>query len=146
MFQGTWEQLLLLYGTALAGAASFAVVFRTPRRYVLHTVFIGFVSGVGIRMCPPAWPVGFATFLVAVAVASLSHLFARASRAPAQCFLIPGVIFLVPGTTIYRAFSAALAGAMADAGALALKAVTVTVGISFALLLANWVVPARKTL
>ncbi len=131
---------------ALFGAAGFAVVFRTPKRYFAHTVFVGVCCSLGMAYFPKQWHIGFATFVVALAMASLSHVFARYTRAPAQCFLIPGVMFLVPGTSIYRAFSAALENRMGDAVKLALAAVTITVGISFGLLLANWLVPARKTL
>lgn len=131
---------------AMIGAAGFAVVFRTPKRYFFHTMLVGCCSCLGMAYAPKQWNVGFATFVVALAMASLSHVFARYTRAPAQCFLIPGVMFLVPGTYIYRAFSAALENDLADAVTLALAAVTITVGISFGLLLANWLVPSRKTL
>ena len=89
---------------------------------------------------------GFATFITALGIGCLSHVFARTTRAPAQCFLIPGVMFLVPGTYIYRAFSAALDRKLEEAATLSLATVTITVGISFGLLLANWLVPAKKTL
>lgn len=131
---------------AALGATGFAVVFRTPKRYFPHTLVVGVASCLGMAYFPKQWHVGFATFVVALAMASLSHVFARYTRAPAQCFLIPGVMFLVPGTSIYRAFSAALENRMEDAVTLALAAVTITVGISFGLLLANLLVPARKTL
>lgn len=130
----------------MIGAAGFAVVFRTPRRYLPATICVGVCSFLGMAYFPKGWNVGFATFVVALAMASLSHIFARYTRAPAQCFLIPGVMFLVPGTYIYRAFSAALAENLDDAATLALAAVTITVGISFGLLLANWLVPSRKAL
>jgi uncharacterized membrane protein YjjB (DUF3815 family) len=131
---------------AVSGASGFAVVFRTPKRYFPATVLVGVCSCLGMAYFPKQWNVGFATFVVALAMASLSHVFARYTRAPAQCFLIPGVMFLVPGTTIYRAFSAALENKINDAITIALAAVTITVGISFGLLLANWLVPTRKTL
>lgn len=79
-------------------------------------------------------------------IGGISHIFARTTSAPAQCFLIPGVIFLVPGTYIYRAFSAALAGHGEEAVQLSLAAVSITCGVSFGILLANWLVPAKKTL
>jgi uncharacterized membrane protein YjjB (DUF3815 family) len=131
---------------AIVGASGFAVVFRTPKRYFPATVLVGVCSCLGMMYFPKQWHVGFATFVVALAMACLSHVFARYTRAPAQCFLIPGVMFLVPGATIYRAFSAALQNQMENAVTLALAAVTITVGISFGLLLANWLVPSRKTL
>ncbi len=134
------------WGVAILGAACFAVLFRTPKRYFLQTVFIGFVSSSCISHMPKHWHVGFATFLVALLIASLAHLFARITRAPAQCFLIPGVIFLVPGTYIYRSFDAAITGKGAVAVDLGLSAVTISFGISLGLLLANWIVPSRRSL
>lgn len=131
---------------ALVGAICFAIVFRTPIRYFPHTVCVGFVSCLAPRYLPAAWHVGFSTFVAALITASLAHAFARFTSAPAQCFLIPGVIFLVPGTSIYRAFSAALQSQMQQAVILSLQAVSITCGISFGILLANWLVPSRKTL
>jgi uncharacterized membrane protein YjjB (DUF3815 family) len=134
------------YFAALLGAVSFAVIFRTPRHYFPQTVLVGFFAGAAPRLFPETWSVGFATFIAALGCGAISHVFARTTRAPAQCFLIPSVIFLVPGTTIYRAFSAALSDDSATAVALALNAVMTAFGITFGLLIANWVVPSRKTL
>jgi len=135
---------MLLAG--LASAACFAVVFRTPRRYYIHTVFIGFCSAAAMTFLPATWNVGFTSFLTALLIACMSHGFARWAKAPAQCFLIPGVIYLVPGSDIYRAFSAALAHQMDEATSFGLAAVTITVGISLGILLASWLVPPKRTL
>ena len=134
------------YISALIGAICFAVVFRTPRKYFAQTIVIGFISCMAPRFLPADWSVGFATFVIALGIGALSHAFARITGAPAQCFLIPGIIFLVPGTYIYRAFSAALAQQTREAAALGLTAVTITCGISFGLLFANLIVPSKKTL
>lgn len=134
------------YVMALLGALCFAIVFRTPRRYLPHTTFIGFCSAAGLTVFPDSWHTGIVTFFTAIGIGCMGHLLARFTRAPAQCFLIPGVILLVPGTYAYRSFSAALAENGDVAVALALTAVTITFSISFGLLLANWLVPSRKTL
>ena len=55
-------------------------------------------------------------------------------------------MFLVPGTHIYRAFYEALDAHWPEAGAWILTAVTITFGVSFGLLFANIVVPAKKVL
>lgn len=134
------------YLSALLAAVCFAIVFRTPRRYLLHTTFVGFCSAAGLTIFPESWHKGIVTFFTALAIGALSHVMARYTRAPAQCFLIPGVILLVPGTYAYRSFSAAIGQDNVTAVALALTAVTITFSISFGLLLANWLVPSRKTL
>lgn len=137
---------LIFYISVLIGAACFAVVFRTPKRYLPHATLIGFLSLAGLNAFPADWHLGITTFFTALGIGSVAHLFARWTGAPAQCFLIPGVILLVPGSYVYRSFSAALAENLQDAVKLALTAVTITFAISFGILIANWVVPARKTL
>jgi uncharacterized membrane protein YjjB (DUF3815 family) len=132
--------------SAVLGALCFAIVFRTPKRYLPHTTFIGYLSLVGLNAFPKTWHLGLVTFFTALAIGSVSHIFARFTRAPAQCFLIPGVILLVPGTYVYRSFSAALADRLQDAANLALVAVTITFSISIGILLANWLAPSRRTL
>ena len=140
------QDIPLLIAAALLGAAAFAIVFRTPRRYFWLTVLIGACPFILIKLIPTDWNIGFDSFLAALLAGCLSHLAARVTRAPAQCFLIPGVILLVPGTYIYRAFNAALSRRFEDAFSLSLSAVAITLGVSFGVLLANWVVPSRKAL
>jgi uncharacterized membrane protein YjjB (DUF3815 family) len=136
----------LPYVIALIGAACFAVTYRVPHRYLLPTILVGSVASIAIKSWPSAWHVGFSTFMTALLIGVLAHIFARHTSAPAQTFLIPGVIFLVPGTTIYRAFSKALESDVTQATELLLAAVTIASGISFGILIANWIVPSRKTL
>jgi uncharacterized membrane protein YjjB (DUF3815 family) len=90
--------------------------------------------------------ISFATFVIAFVVAGLSHVIARITGKPAQAFLIPGVMFLVPGTSLYKAFSGAMSNDYELGMTLLVQAVVVTASISFALLLANWVVPSKRTL
>ena len=127
-------------------AACFAIVFNTPRRYFLHTVALGMLSGVGIHVFPASVHVGFSTFAVALIVGCLSHLLARATNKPAQAFIIPSVMFLVPGAYLYRGFAQAMAKDYLVMGESFLTAISITLAISFGLLLANWIVPSRKTL
>ena len=131
---------------ALIGATSFAVIFRTPRRYLVPTIAIAFASAVGRGLCPSRWHLGFATFITTLGVGCLAHLLARRTRAPAQCFLIPGVIVLVPGAHIYRAFAAALEQRFAEVSSESWLALTITLGIVFGLLMSNVLLPPRKTL
>ena len=131
---------------ALLGAAAFAILFRTPKQYLLHTMVVGFISATGLTMRPLEANVGVWTFFVALIVAMVSHIMARATRVPAQSFLIPGIIILVPGSYIYRAFGNALEEDMQGAMRQGLTAIVIACAISFALLLANWIIPSKKTL
>ena len=140
------DQPLLMIGAALLGSAAFAVAFRTPRRYFWLTVLIGACPFLMLKLLPPDWNSGFSSFLAALLAGCMSHLAAKVTKAPAQCFLIPGVILLVPGTYIYRAFNAAMGHRIDEALGLGLSAFAITLGVSFGVLLANWVVPSRKPL
>lgn len=131
---------------SIVGACCFAVLFRTPKRYFLLTIVVGFMAGVLRSLKPEAFHVGFWTFGVALTVACLSHAFARWKRVPAQCFLIPGIIVLVPGSYIYRAFSKALEQDLKSAATLTLAGITIACGITFGVLLANLMVPSKRSL
>lgn len=134
------------YPLALFGSLCFAILFRTPVKYMPLTVLIGFIACVGIHTFPADWHVGYTSFIMAMAIGSISHVFARITKAPAQCFLIPGVIFLVPGTYLYRAFSAGMAQDINTVATTLFTAIIITLGISSGLLVANWIVPSRQTL
>lgn len=134
------------YPLALLGSSCFAILFRTPVKYLPLTVLIGFIACAGIRMFPANWHVGYATFIMALLIGSVSHTFSKFTKAPAQCFLIPGVIFLVPGTYLYRAFTAGMSQDINAVVSTLFTAIVITLGISTGLLVANWIIPSRKAL
>ena len=136
----------LFFVFTLLGSASFAVAFKVPKRYFAHAVILAFCGRVALTVLESEHQIALATLAVAFIIALISHLLARYTSAPSQAFLIPGIIFLVPGTYIYRAFSAALADHTAEAVHHVLTVMSVATAISFALLLANWIFPSRKSL
>lgn len=136
----------LMFFMALLGGACFAVVYRIPRRYFLHATLLAMIARILVFAIAAKTQVAFATFVASFVVGAISHLFARTTGKPAQAFLIPGVICMVPGTSLYRAFSAALIGDYSTANLAVAQALSVTASISFALLLANWVVPSKRML
>jgi len=135
-----------LFIFALLGGACFAIIFRIPRRYFIHASLLAMLAKIITELMTPHSHIAFSTFIASLLIAAISHLFARITGKPAQAFLIPGVMYLVPGVTIYRAFSAALAGDFKTMGTMLVLALTITASISVALLIANWVVPSRRTL
>lgn len=137
-----WLYILMI----VFGSCCFGIIFRVPRRFFLFAVLVGVISGSAPHFFPDTMNAAVVTFFVAFGVACLSNAIARVSGTPAQGLLIPGVIFLVPGAKVYRAFTAAVTESSGEASPLVLEAVLVTVAISFGLLIANWLVPVRKTL
>lgn len=131
---------------AALGGACFGVVFRIPYRYFFHAVILAMIAKLGVDLISKNANMGFATFVSTFVVGAISHIFARATGKPAQAFLIPGVMFLVPGTSLYKSFAGAMNADYQSSMALLVQAIIITVSISFALLLANWVVPSKRTL
>jgi uncharacterized membrane protein YjjB (DUF3815 family) len=142
----TEQAKILHFLFALLGGTCFAIVYRIPRRYFAHAALLAMLAKITITLIGQKSHIAFATFLTSLAIAVLSHLFARSTGKPAQAFLIPGVMYLVPGTPLYKAFSAALASDFQTMSQSLVLTITVTASISFALLLANWVVPSKRTL
>ena len=97
----TLELLIKLIGS-FWGSAAFAVVFKVNIRHVvfgalngLFTYFVYYTTDYFLKSA-------FLAALISTAVAALlAELLARARRAPANVFLIPGVIPTVPGSNLY---------------------------------------------
>lgn len=81
---------------------SFAYLVETPKKYVLRA---GLVGALGCLVYTVGVEVGgnevLSSFLSALAVAFLSHTFARVFKAPVTLFLIAGILPTVPGTGMY---------------------------------------------
>lgn len=94
--------MIQIVGAFLA-VISFAVILEMPKRFVLYAGFIGaggwflylFVSQNGHSVI-------MAAFVSTLAVAFISHIFARVFKAPVTVFLVAGILPSVPGTSIYR--------------------------------------------
>lgn len=127
----------------VVGAISFAVIFRTPRRHFLITFFVACLSGFSVQQLPFT---GLVVFGISAGLGLLSNLAARVLHTPTQAFLIPSVIFLVPGTYIYRGLSSFLAQEMNDASQHFGTAIQVSFAITFGILLANWLLPSKQDL
>lgn len=81
----------------------FAIMLETPKKYI---VFAGIVGAVGWFVFLFAGRMGandvFATFLSALTIAFISHVFARVFKTPVTGFLIAGILPTVPGAGMYH--------------------------------------------
>lgn len=81
----------------------FAIMLETPRKYI---VYAGIVGAVGWFVFIFAGKIGasdvFATFLSALTIAFISHVFARVFKTPVTGFLIAGILPTVPGAGMYH--------------------------------------------
>ena len=81
----------------------FAIMLETPKKYI---VYAGIVGAVGWFVFLFAGKMGandvFATFLSALTIAFISHVFARVFKTPVTGFLIAGILPTVPGAGMYH--------------------------------------------
>lgn len=97
-------------GTFIAIMA-FAVLLETPRKYLIPAAIVGALGGfvylLGIRM---ELDVVLSSFLSALCVSFLSHIFARIYKAPVTLFLVAGILPTVPGGGMYEIVSHIIGG------------------------------------
>lgn len=82
----------------------FAVMLEIPKHLLLYAGLVGafaqsamFVAGLYTKNTMVQ------VFMGALMIALVSHIFARALKAPASVFLVAGILPIVPGEAIYRA-------------------------------------------
>lgn len=130
------KEIVVQLLAACIGSFGFALVFGLHRRYLLPAAFGGVLSW-GIFLAAKAW-IGteFLPCLIASALAVLySEAMARLLKTPATLFVIPSVLPLVPGGSLYYAMSSAVRGELLAARAYGtttlLYALAIAAGISF---------------
>ncbi len=124
--------------SAFVGALGFALIFGMRRRY-LFAASLGALLGWGVYLLAD-WLLGN-TFLPSLAAAafalSYSEIMAKVLKTPATLFVIPGIIPLVPGGSLFYAMSYAVHRDMENAryyGARTLEtALAIAAGISIVL-------------
>jgi uncharacterized membrane protein YjjP (DUF1212 family) len=138
--------LLLEIGALVATAAAFVVLFSVPRRFAVWAMVSGaigwVVTGQAARHLPPS----LGAFLAAASVMLYANACARLSQRPAQVFLLPGLILLVPGSFGFLSLEAFLRGEFLGGAAKGFEMFLVAAAIVTGLLVANVILPAKKIL
>lgn len=97
--------MMLIFGIvgSFVAVAAFAILLETPKEYLLHAGTIGAIGG-GVYLFCVQRESGtvLAAFFSALAIALMSHTFARVFKAPVTIFLIAGILPTVPGAGMYR--------------------------------------------
>lgn len=88
---------------AFMAVLSFGLVLEMPKKYLVWSGMTGGVCWLVYLLVKGAsGSMILAVFLSSLSVALMGHLFARGLRAPVSVFLVPGILPLVPGTSIYN--------------------------------------------
>jgi uncharacterized membrane protein YjjP (DUF1212 family) len=137
-----WTQLVAL----LVSPPCFAVLFRARRRDLGWLFLAGLIAFGGARCGAYLLGPALGVFLGALLVGIAANIFARWRRRPASVIMVPGIIFLVPGSFGLRSLSSFL-GENALAGVQsAFTMVLVAMSLVGGLLVANALVEPRGDL
>ena len=116
--------------TALLGTLGFAVLFKVRVRH------LPFAGACGVLTWVLYYAVVFfggslflAAFLSCAAATVFAELCARARRAPAPVFLVPGTIPIVPGSDLYYTMCHLLSGNFVDCTHYLARALLIGIGI-----------------
>lgn len=125
------ERAVLQLITAFAGSLGFGMLFHL-RRKLLMPAAVGGMLCWGVYLLAIQWLEGILVpSLLASAFAALyAELLARRLRAPATIFLIPTVVPMIPGSTLYYAMSHAVRGEWAEARSFGAQTVQYALGIA----------------
>jgi uncharacterized membrane protein YjjP (DUF1212 family) len=127
-------------------AASLTVLLRArpgDGPWVLAACALGFGAG---RAGAALLGAELGALLAALAVGLTSNLFARLARRPAALMQVPALILLVPGSIGFRSLSALLERETVAAVQTAFSMLLIAVALVTGLLLANALLPPRRTL
>ena len=94
--------IITIIGSFLAVVA-FCILIELPKKYMIYAGFTG-------TLCWTAYYVAelflkrveISAFIATIFLAATSHILARVLKAPVSIFLIPGILPIVPGGSIYR--------------------------------------------
>jgi uncharacterized membrane protein YjjP (DUF1212 family) len=129
----------------LVASASFGVLLGLPSR----RLWISLLGGAQVWLLTAVTrqiPGGPAAFCSALGLASVANLLARTTSRPAQLFLMPGMLLLVPGALSFRSVDALLRGDYLAGAAQFADVLTIAGALVMGLLVANVVAPPRKIL
>ena len=98
----TTSMIIKIVGVFLS-IFSFSVYLETPKKHVIKAGLVGAIGGAVYLLCIQ-YDLGdvLASFLSALSVALISHVFARIFKTPVTLFLIAGILPTVPGAGMYR--------------------------------------------
>lgn len=136
-----WAQIIAL-GCASYG---FGVLLGLSRKRLLVAFLSGALVWVTTSLTRPL-PGAHAAFLNALVLALGANISARTSGKPAQLFLMPGMLLLVPGALSFRSLETLLAGDALGGVAGLVDVLIIAGALVMGLLVANVALPPRKAL
>ncbi len=121
------------------------MLFQAPLREAGWVLLTGLLALEGTRMGAAHFGPALGAFAGALGVGLLGNAYARFAGRPAATLLVPGVLMLVPGAVGFRSFQALLHQDSTSGIQIAFQAILVAVSLVTGLLVANELLPPRKS-
>ena len=130
------KQILIQLVTALFGAFGFSLLFGIRRRHLALASLGGMLTWGVYLAVQSMWNILFLSALIAsVFAVGYAEMLAHARKCPSTLFVVPAIIPLVPGSSLYYAMERAVDGDYAEAAVFGhqtlLCALAIAAGISF---------------
>jgi len=129
----------------VAAPLGFAVLFRAHARDAIWILLAGALGIAGSRVGSSTFGPELGAFVGALSVGVASNAYAYLLRRPASVTLVPGILLLVPGSIGFRSLSSLLDREVVTGVETAFTMVLIGAGLVAGLLLANVLVPERRT-
>ena len=130
------RHILIQLLTAYIGSFGFGLLFGLRARHLYFAALGGMIAWgiyLGISALIPG--LFFANLCASVFAVTYAELMAHLRKCPATLFVVPGVVPLVPGSSLYYAMDCAVNGDLVGAGAYGhqtlVAALAIAAGISF---------------
>ena len=100
----------------------FAVLFNVPRREFLWCGLAGMTSWLVVLLVGENMPVYFGIYVAACFVTLFARMLAGLRKMPVTVYIVPGIIPLVPGGSVYLTMYEIISGQQASAVTIGLSA------------------------
>lgn len=122
--------------TAALGSLGFALLFGLRQKHLPYAALGGMIAwGIYLGVHHLMEGVFLANLCAAVFAVTYAELLAHLRKCPATLFVVPAIIPLVPGSSLYAAMDSAVHGDLAAAGSFGhqtlVAALAIAAGISF---------------
>jgi len=128
--------LLVLY--AFISTIGFAVLFNIPRKQIVYSSLSGAIGWMLFLLINTGGTSKFiGTFAGAFVVGLLGEWFASLRKQPVTVFVVPGIIPLVPGYSLYYAMLKILAKQYQNAISVGFEAILIAIAISSGIMISS---------
>jgi uncharacterized membrane protein YjjP (DUF1212 family) len=135
-----------LFVALLLAPLGFTVLLRAPPRDTLWVTLAGALAFGGSRLGSIVLGPELGAFCGALVVGAASNAYSRAFHRPELVPLVPGMLLLVPGSLGFQSFASLLERNTVSGVEAAFRMTLIAVSLATGLLLANVVLPARRSL